>query len=252
MSNIKYTPHNKTSITQSENRQRLHELYRNSPLSEEEMLINFGLYMRSSAMAKILFWDEAYRKIINIPGNIYVFGTWWGQDMTLLYNLRAVHEPYNFTRKIYGFDTFTGYPEPTNRDVISDTIKEGAYGTTKDYLNYFEELMDYHEKENIMGHIKKYGLIQGNIVNTLPDHFMSNPHEIVSIAYIDLALYEPTKVVLNECIKNMVKGSMFIFDELNAVEYPGETIAVKESGIFEKCEIIRSSVLPDRTFAILK
>lgn len=252
MSNIKYTPHNKTSITQSENRQRLLNLFTSTPLNDEELLINFGLYMRSSAMAKILFWDEAYRRIINIPGNIYVFGTWWGQDMTLLYNLRAVHEPYNYTRKVYGFDTFTGYPEPSVKDLLSDTIKKGAYGTTSNYLVHFNELMDYHEKENIMGHIKKFDLVQGNIVETLPSHFKSNPHEIVSIAYIDLALYEATKVVLNECLRHMVKGSMFVFDELNASEYPGETIAAKEVGIFDNCEIVRSSILPDRTFAIVR
>jgi hypothetical protein len=50
----------------------------------------------------------------------------------------------------------------------------------------------------------------------------------------------------------MVKGSILVFDELNAAEYPGETIAVKESGILNSCEIVRSAVLPDRTFAIVK
>jgi hypothetical protein len=252
MTNNKYTPHNKTSMSQSENRQKLVELYKSSPLSIEERLINFGLYMRSSAMAKILFWDEAYKKIINLPGNIYVFGTWWGQDMTLLYNLRAVHEPYNFTRKVYGFDTFSGYPEISDMDVLSDTIKEGAYGTSEEYFSYFHELMQYHERENVMGHIRKYDLIQGNIVDTLPNHFHTNPHEIVSLAYIDLALYEPTKIVIDQCLKHMVKGSILVFDELNAAEYPGETIAVKESGILNSCEIVRSAVLPDRTFAIVK
>lgn len=245
-----YTPHNKTSLTQKENRERLYSLYQNSPIPADEMLINGGLYMRSSALSKLLFLDEAYRKIINIPGNIMVFGTWWGQDVTVLYNLRAVHEPYNFTRKVVGFDTFTGYPEPAGNDLVSDTIKEGAYSTSSNYMQHLQDLMDYHERENIMAHIRKYELVAGDITKTLPQYIEQNKHEIISLVYIDVALYEPTKVILEQCRPNLVKGSVIVFDELNAVEYPGETVALKESGLLKDCTVVRSAILPDRTYLI--
>jgi hypothetical protein len=245
-----YTPHNKTTFTQKENRQKLYDLYDHSPIPADEMLINAGLYMRSSALSKLLFLDEAYRYIINIPGNIMVFGTWWGQDVTVLYNLRAVHEPYNFTRKVVGFDTFTGYPLPNKHDNISDTIKEGAYSTTDNYKAHLDELMAYHERENIMSHIKKYDLVEGDILKTLPEYCANNLHELISLIYIDVALYEPTKVILEQCLPNLVKGSVIVFDELNAQEYPGETIALKESGLLQKCTLVRSRILPDRSYLI--
>lgn len=245
-----YTPHNKTSLTQKENRNRLYELYKHSPIPMEEMLINSGLYMRSSALSKLLFLNEAYQHVVSIPGNIMVFGTWWGQDVTVFYNLRAVHEPYNFTRKVIGFDTFTGYPAPTNQDKISDTIKEGAYTTANNYKQHLDALLDYHEQENIMAHIKKYDLVEGDILHTLPAYCKSNPHELISLIYIDVALYEPTKVILEQCLPNMVKGSVIVFDELNAHEYPGETIALKESGLLQKCTLLRSKILPDRSYLI--
>jgi hypothetical protein len=245
-----YTPHNKTTLSQKENRQRLYDLYKNSPIPSDEMLINGGLYMRSSALSKLLFLDEAYKQIIGIPGNILVFGTWWGQDVSVLYNLRAIHEPYNFTRKVIGFDTFTGYPTPTDNDKISDTIKEGAYSTAENYKAHLDELMEYHEQENIMSHIKKYELVEGNILKTLPEYCANNPHELISLVYIDVALYEPTKVILEQCIPNMVKGSVIVFDELNAPEYPGETVALKESGLLKKCTLTRSRIVPDRSYLI--
>ena len=130
----KYTPHNKTSEKQLTNREKLYQLYENSPLPTDEMLINTGLYARSSALSKFLFLNEIYEKIKQIPGNVLVFGTWWGQDVSVLYNLRAIHEPYNFTRKVIGFDTFTGYPEVTEKDNLSDTIKQGAYSTSDNYF----------------------------------------------------------------------------------------------------------------------
>lgn len=245
-----YTPHNKTSITQKENREKLFDLYRTSPIPDEELLINAGLYMRSSALSKILFLNEAYELIKAIPGNIMVFGTWWGQDVTVLYNLRAVHEPYNFTRKVVGFDTFTGYPKPAENDKISDTIKEGAYTTSDSYIKHLEELLTYHERENIMAHIKKFELVEGDILKSLPQYLSSNSHELISLTYIDVALYEPTKVILELCVPHMVKGSVIVFDELNAAEYPGETLALKESGLLQKCTLIRSKILPDRTYLI--
>lgn len=245
-----YTPHNKTSMTQKENRDNLYKLYNSSPLPADEMLINSGLYMRSSALSKLLFLNEAYQLITEIPGNIFVFGTWWGQDVTVLYNLRAVNEPYNFTRKVVGFDTFTGYPSPSGNDKISDTIKEGAYTTSDNYKQHLEELLEYHERENIMSHIKKYELVEGDILKTLPQYFKTNSHELISLIYIDVALYEPTKVILESCLPHLVKGSVIVFDELNAAEYPGETIALKESGLLEKCRVIRSKILPDRTYLI--
>lgn len=245
-----YTPHNKTSENQKTNREHLYELYENSPLPTEEILINAGLYIRSSALAKFLFWNEAYELVKDIPGNMYVFGTWWGQDVTVLYNLRAIHEPYNFTRKVVGFDTFTGYPAPTEKDKLSDTIKEGAYHTSENYLQYFEQLLSYHENENSLPHIKKFELVAGDILQTLPHYFEKNKHEIASLVYLDVALYEPTKVILDVCKPHLVRGSVIVLDELNAAEYPGETVALKESGLLNHCNIVRSKILPDRTFLI--
>lgn len=245
-----YTPHNKTTLTQKENRENLYRLFNSSPIPTDEMLINAGLYMRSSALSKLLFLDEAYRMIVDIPGNIFVFGTWWGQDVTVLYNLRAVHEPYNFTRKVVGFDTFTGYPVPTEQDRISDTIKEGAYNTAEGYKHYLEELLAYHERENIMSHIRKYELVEGDILETLPGYLSANAHELISLIYIDVALYGPTKLILESCRPHLVKGSVIVFDELNAAEYPGETVALKESGLLSQCRVVRSKILPDRTYLI--
>src|SRR5438105_4552876 len=63
---------------QVENRRRLAELFENTPLPLDELLVNFPLYTRASAMAKVLYLDELYRHVIPLPGVIIEFGTWWG------------------------------------------------------------------------------------------------------------------------------------------------------------------------------
>lgn len=225
------------------------ELYQNSPISDEEKLINFGLYIRSSYLASILFLNEMYEKIIDVPGVIMEFGVWWGANLTLFQSLRAVHEPYNYTRQVIGFDTFTGYPDSMKKeDKNSPFLIKGNYSTTKNYDSYLQDLMQYHELENVMSHKKKFELLKGDVMYTLPKYLKEHPETIISLAYFDLALYEPTKVTLKAIQPHLVRGSILVMDELNIPDLPGETIALKEVIGLNKYSIRRSNFTPDRCY----
>lgn len=233
-------------------RENLYHLYKESPLPTEDMMINLGLYIRSGALSKIFFLNEIYEKILDIPGCVMEFGTWWGQSLVLFENFRAIHEPYNFTRRIVGFDTFMGYPSVSDKDKSSDTIKVGGYSTSSGYEEYLSRLIDYHESENVMSHIKKHQLIKGDVVHTVPQYFKENPETIVSLAFFDMALYEPTKACLESLVPHLVKGSIVAFDELNCPDYPGETQAVMEVLGLNKHKVFRSKFLPDRVYFVIE
>lgn len=94
--------------------------------------------MRSSALAKILFVDEAYRLILEQPGVIVEFGTWWGQNLVLFENLRAIYEPFNQSRRVIGFDTFKGYPSVKEKDKASDTIKVGGHTLQTEEVHVYD------------------------------------------------------------------------------------------------------------------
>lgn len=217
-------------------------------MTDEELLVNLGLYMRSGALAKILFMDEMYKKIKKIPGNIMEFGVWFGQTLSVLENLRAVHEPYNHQRRVVGFDTFEGYLEVGDKDKSSELIKKGGYKVRKGYEAYLEEVLDYHENENVMRHVKKHQVIKGDVTTTLPSWLSSNPQAFVALAFFDMALYEPTRNALLAIQSRLVKGSVIVFDELNHPDYPGETEAALEVLGKEGFAIENSEILPDRVF----
>lgn len=67
-------------------------------------------FLAPGTVARMLYLDFLYQKIIDVPGVIIEFGVQYGPSLSVLSNLRAIHEPYNHTRKIIGFDTFTGFP----------------------------------------------------------------------------------------------------------------------------------------------
>jgi hypothetical protein len=245
-----YKQQTRGSEQQLRNRQRLLDLFERSPLPPDQLLTNLSLYLRSGVFARLLFLDELYRQIVSIPGDVVEFGTWWGQSLVTFLNLRAVHEPYA-ARKVIGFDTFTGYPEPGMQDRRSDTIKPGGYTVSRGYDRYLAELLEYHEQENVLAHLRKFELVRGDVVKTAPQYFAERPEAIVALAFFDMALYEPTKAALEAIKDRLVKGSVLAFDELNDPEYPGETQAVREVLGLQSLASFRSKYLPARTYLVV-
>jgi hypothetical protein len=246
-----YTQQVRGNETQIEARRRLVELYNTTPLPPDQLLTNMGLYMRSSVFAKLLFLDELYKQVLTVPGDVIEFGVWWGQSLVTFLNLRAVYEPY-CARKVVGFDTFTGFPEPTERDRKSETVKAGAYTVSDGYEEYLARLLEYHEVENVLSHLKKFELVRGDVAETVPTYFKSHPESIIALAFFDMALYRPTKVALQEIKPRLVKGSIIAFDELNDPDYPGETEAVSEVLGLRAIAFRRSRYLPARTYGVIE
>lgn len=234
------------------NRQKLLELFKSRQISDEELMVNLAMYMRSGALARLLFVNELYQKIVDLPGAVMEFGIWWGQNLVLFENLRAVYEPYNHARRIVGFDTFSGYEGIGESDTRSEIISEGVYGVPKGYEAYLTDLLEYHRQENVLPHIRKYELVKGDAGKTSHAYFDEHPEQLVALAYFDMALYEPTKKALEAIRPRLVPGSVIAFDELNNADYPGETRAALEVLGLKDFTVQRSRFLPDRTYFTLR
>ena len=164
--------HNNTNLKQKDAREELKKLFKDRPFDDSLLLTNFGLFTRSSALAKIFFLHEVYSKIINIPGDIFVFGVWLGQDIIVFESMRAMLEPYNASRKIIGFDTFEGYKAITKSDKKSDVIEGVGYKVPEGYEKYLTNLIDYHKIENTMGHALSHELIKGDVTKTAQKYYI--------------------------------------------------------------------------------
>jgi hypothetical protein len=241
----------KASPKTASNRQMMLDLFKASPIPPDELMVNLGLFMRSGALARILFLNEVYQQITHIPGIVCEFGVWWGQSLAVFENLRAAYEPYNHTRKIVGFDTFQGYVGIGKNDKGSNIISEGVYKTPDGYEHFLDKLLTCHEDENVMSHIRKHELVKGDATKTAAKYFGEDHREqLVALAFFDMALYEPTKACLEAIKAKLVKGSIVAFDELNNAEYPGETIAATEVLGLTEFEVRRSRFLPDRAYFV--
>ncbi len=209
-------------------RKKLTKLLNNSPIPDDQILSNLGLYLSSKDLSRILFMYFIYKKVINLQGIIFDFGTRWGQNMALFNAFRGIYEPFNRHKKIVGFDTFTGFPSISKKDGASSLMKKGNISVTNNYEAYLNNIMRSHEALNPISHIKKYEIWKGDAIIEIEKYLKKYPETIIALAYFDFDIYEPTKKCLEAIRPHLVKGSLLAFDELNDHDSPGETIALKE------------------------
>jgi hypothetical protein len=188
--------------------------------------LHSNLFVKRITLSRILYFNQLYGLIRDVPGVICEFGVQWGASLTLMTNLRAIYEPYNYSRKIIGFDTFAGFEAPHAKD--GSEVAQGDYGSMEQHAERLEEILQLHEGLSPLDHIKKFELIKGDASNTVNTWLTNNPHAVISMAIFDMDVYQPTKDVLQQILPRLTKGSVLVFDELNCPRFPGETTALIE------------------------
>ena len=149
-------------------------------------------------------------------------------------------EPYNFLRKVYGFDTFEGFPSVTEEDKSSSNDAIAKVGHLKPENDVHSELMQCIaslDKTRLLNHQEKVVLVKGDAMQTIPAFLNENNHVLIALLYLDFDLYEPTLLALREFLPRMPRGAIIAFDELCDCKWPGETVALLEALNFNHCRL---------------
>lgn len=223
---------------------------RQSRIPDTEILDNLGLYLTRQTLSRIAFMQKIYELIVPVHGVVMEFGVRWGQNMSLFSNLRGIHEPFNYNRRIIGFDTFDGFPSIDARD--GTLVQAGDYAVEKDWKDDLEEVLTFHQNNAPIPQKKKFDLVVGDATKTLPDYLEKNPETIVALAYFDFDIYLPTRECLEALLPYLTKGSVLAFDELNTPEFPGETLALKEVLGLSRYAIRREHFSPLTSFLVIE
>jgi hypothetical protein len=233
-------------------REAFHATFQKCPIPPNELLSQLGLFLNRQTLSRILFMRDLYERIVPIHGVVMEFGVRWGQNLALFSSFRGMYEPYNYYRKIIGFDTFSGFPSTAPQDGQDTIAEKGAYGVTENYEEYLESVLSYHETESPLGHIRKHELVKGDATVTLEKYLRDHPETIIALAYFDFDLYEPTRKCLELIRDHLTKGSVIGFDELNCAAFPGETLAFKEVFGLDRFSIRRSPLNPTPSYIVIE
>jgi hypothetical protein len=194
-----------------------------------DKLGNFPKYVTRQTLTNFLVKYEIFKKIRDVQGSIVECGVAYGGGLLSFAHFSSIFEPVNYSRKVIGFDTFSGFPELSKSDKTkkpTTQMKKGGYN-----VNSYDDLkkcIKNYDSNRFINHIPKIELVKGDVHKTIPKYIKDNPHLVVSLLYLDMDIYEPTKIALQNFIPRMPKGSIIAFDEINAEEWPGETLAVMD------------------------
>ena len=182
------------------------------------------------SLSRYLALYEIFKRVIPVKGSIVECGVNRGYGLMAWAKLSAVLEPANLTRRIYGFDSFAGFPTVGDKDQAGPgwkTAKPG--GLHADSYTELLSLIDLYDKDRFLGHIPKVELIKGDAVKTIPQFAEAHRHLVVSLLFLDFDLYEPTRAALEAFVPRMPRGAILAFDELDNPIWPGETMALLET-----------------------
>lgn len=142
----------------------------------------------------IAYISRMLDKVKGIEGDIVECGV--GQCRTFLY-FNALNT--DSTRFIYGFDSFKGFPEPTEHDTSDRKPKKGEWS----------------------------GFTPHDAMDTLKCAGIASPATI-ALLHLDVDLYASYKACLERLAPNVVKGGIIMFDEYKSSKWPGATKAIDE------------------------
>lgn len=147
-------------------------------------------------------------------GNFYEFGTFQGQSLKTMGNLKKLYSlfyPELKQLKLYSFDSFEGLPQSVNES--NDPVWEkGQFCGSLNEVKYSLESLSIKAQ-----YIK--GFYEESLTSKLSDELVINPPSII---HIDVDLYSSTIVVLKWLDKIALPMSLYIFDDIWAVgNHPG-------------------------------
>src|SRR5688572_112813 len=177
--------------------------FERNPSPWETKLENFPKYVRRQNLTRFLALYEIFRRVIDVKGSIVECGVNEGFGIMTWTKLSAILEPVNLTRRIYGFDTFAGFPKLSDRDTIGPGEHVKVGDLFAESLSELTELLAIHDSTRFLGHIPKVKLIAGDATETIPRFIDGHPHLLVSLLFLDFDLYEPTKIALQHFLPRM-------------------------------------------------
>jgi hypothetical protein len=225
-------------------------IFERNPDPVDIKLENFPKYVRRQHLKRFLALYEIFKLILPVKGSIVECGVFRGFGLMSWAKLSAMLEPENLIRRVYGFDTFSGFPNVAEQDrtAITEVPVGGLYADSHDEL---QDLITEFDRDRFLGHVDKVHLIKGDVVETIPQFLAKYPHLVVSLLFLDVDLYEPTRAAIRHFLPRMPKGAVLAFDELDNPQWPGETLAAMDEVGLGRLHLRRLPWDPYISYAVL-
>jgi len=183
---------------------------RESQSSHVARLSNFPAWVPRQNLARFLASYEIYKQIVGLHGVVIEGGVAGGAGLLTWAHLASILEPYNYSRRVIGFDL------AADKALWSD----------------IERLALLHDENRPLGHIGRIELVAGDAVTTAPFYAKEHPELAVALLVLDFTTYEPTRVTLETLWPMVPKGGVIVSGGI----WPDELRALAPYGLsFQRC-----------------
>jgi hypothetical protein len=230
------------------------ETFAQSPAPLAVKLDNFTKYVRRQTLSRFLARYELFKMQLGVSGSIVECGVHHGGGLLAWAKLCSALDPYALHRRVYGFDTFEGFPGLDERDLPHEPNAVSAVGGFHpgyDVYAELQQLIGEHDDNRFLQQFRQVFLIRGDATKTIPEFIEQNSHVLVSLLFMDFDLYEPTRVALEHFTPRMGKGAILAFDDVNNAWWPGETVALLETVGLKTHRLERFPMDPNISFIVL-
>ncbi|MBW3589266.1 MAG: TylF/MycF family methyltransferase [Actinobacteria bacterium] len=172
--------------------------------------------------SRLLYHKRLFDLITNVEGDIVECGV--GIGTTLLMWASLILDEGG-SRRLWGFDSFQGFPEPAPEDESPRQWKKGewAYATAKDIQDLLIAARCSAEWVRA-----KVTLVPGYLEETLPGY----TGDRIALLHLDVDLYESYAVCLKTLYQSVMPRGIICFDEyrgtFEALSAPGASQAIDE------------------------
>ncbi len=195
----------------------------------EEIAQNFPGYIRRINITRFLAYYELFKKIESVPGWIVECGIYRGFTLFALAKFLEIFCMGDKTRRVLGFDNFTGFTDLHKEDGPEDRGVTRCKGGTNphDFRDDFWKLLELNNQDAFAPWAKRITVIEGNVQDTVPQYCKDNPGLRISFLHLDIDIYEPVSVCLEYLYPRVVPGGIIVLDEYAHQDWPGESAALE-------------------------
>ena len=182
-------------------------------------------------LAKLIAHYELYKSIVGLPGHVVECGVFKGASLIRFAAFREMLES-SHSRKIIGFDAFGEFPpavDAADREFVRRFEQAAGRGISVAALERALALKGYCGIE----------LHPGDVQNTVPRYVADHPELKIALPHLDVDVFEPTRLCLEQLFSRVVDGGVVVFDDYGTVA--GATRAVDE---FLQSRVERIAKLP--------
>lgn len=209
---------------------RLMEFFQRHAIDARLILRNFPLYVRRVTMKRFLAHYELFRLVVEKPGDIVELGVYRGTTLVQWANFLECRNIGDRTRRVIGFDNFTGFrrldPEDGPPDERAGKVTGGF--NCSDVERQLEEMIAIFDADRFVPQKARIKLIKGDIEETVPRFVEEQPGTRISLLHFDCDVYAPTLTGLRHLWPLVIPGGVVVFDEYGIEPWAGESRAADQ------------------------